>query len=268
VSGLRRRQRLPAHLLLLLPLLLAVINCSGGPEPGAFSGVQMAEANRFYDAGQFSDAVTRYEALVDSGVEDGRLYYNLANAHFKAGNLGHAVLNYRRAQRLLPRDGDVAANLKLARARTQDRLEAENEGAVITSLRRIVGWTTLRESAIVALVVWVAIGGLIISAILWREHRRILLILAGVAVVLLTLILFAVGVRIWDERDQPPAVIVVDEASVHSGPGTDYLTEFLLHAGAEVRVVEQRADWARVTLPGDLQGWVPAESVVPIVPQQ
>jgi hypothetical protein len=268
VTGPRgRRGRRPRRLcvILLLTVLIAAANCGGEPE--AFSGEGMAEANRLYDAGHFDDALVRYEALVESGVQDGSLYYNLANAQFKAGNLGRAVLNYRRAQRLLPRDGDVAANLELARARTVDRLDPTGEGVVITSLRQLVGWTTLNEAAILALVVWIVVGALTVGAILWPAGRRVLLVLTGIGAVVLVLILFSVGLRVWDERDRPEAVVVADEVTVHSGPGADYLTEFVLHAGTEVRLVEERSDWTRVALPGDLQGWVPNASVVAVVPR-
>ena len=72
------------------------------------SGAQVAEGNRLYEAGQFVEAAALYQALADAGAEDGTLYYNLGNACFKAGDLGRAILNYRRAQALLPRDPDVA----------------------------------------------------------------------------------------------------------------------------------------------------------------
>ena len=36
---------------------------------------------------------TTFRALVDAGVEEGTLYYNLADAYFKAGDLGRAILN-------------------------------------------------------------------------------------------------------------------------------------------------------------------------------
>jgi tetratricopeptide (TPR) repeat protein len=262
------RRHLIRVLLLLLLLALAGTGCGSGTEAGAFSGAHMAEGNRLYQAGQYGDAAARYEDIVASGVTDGRLYYNLGNAHFKAGYLGRAVLNYRRAQRLLPRDTDVATNLELARARTLDRLDAAHEGAIISSLRRVVGWTTLQEAAVVALLLWIAVGSLGIAAILWQRRRRILLALASIAAALMALTLFSIGLRVWDERGQPPAVVVVDEVSVHSGPGSDYLTEFLLHTGTEVRVVEERAEWLRIALPGDLQGWVPAQSAIRVIPER
>lgn len=221
----------------------------------------MAEANRLYKAGQFSEAVARYQALVDAGVQDGRLYYNLGDAYFKAGDLGRAILNFRRAQRLLPRDGDVAANLKLARAQTIDRIEVEDEGALVTLVRRLVDWTTLDEAAGAVLGLWIALCAFIIGAILRQEKRRVLLYVAGGIGVLLLLGVLSIGVQLLDERGQPPAVVVAAEVEVRSGPGEDYLIEFTLHAGAEVRVVEHRGDWVRIALPGDLQGWAPDKEV-------
>jgi hypothetical protein len=45
------------------------------------------------------------------------------------------------------------------------------------------------------------------------------------------------------------------------------LLEFSLHAGAEIRVLELRNEWARIVLPGDLQGWVPEGTVEEIIPR-
>ena len=56
--------------------------------------------------------------------------------------------------------------------------------------------------------------------------------------------------------------MVVDELNVTSGPGTQYVTEFVLHDGAEVSMLEKRGNWVRLTLPGgETQGWVPANTV-------
>ena len=55
---------------------------------------------------------------------------------------------------------------------------------------------------------------------------------------------------------------------VTSGPGTgdQYVIEFNLHSGAEIRVLEHRPNWRRITLPGgNFQGWVPADAVENVV---
>jgi hypothetical protein len=246
-------------LTLLLVLVLAGLSACG---PETASGAQMAEANRLYEAGQFAEAVVAYQALVDAGVEDGALYYNLGNAHFKAGDLGRAILNYRRAQALLPRDPDVAANLQLARAQAVDRLETEDEGVVVGLVRRVlVEWTTLDEVAGIALGLWVLLCALVVAAILWRRGRQGLRYVIVTVSVTLALGLLSVVIRIGDVRGGSPAVVVAQAVEVRSGPGEDYLAEFTLHTGAEILVLAQRDDWVRIALPGDLQGWVPGEAV-------
>jgi hypothetical protein len=246
-------------LALLLVLVLAGLSACGSETA---SGAQMAEANRLYEAGQYAEAVVAYQALVDAGVEDGVLYYNLGNAHFKAGDLGRAILNYRRAQALLPRDPDVAANLQLARAQAIDRLETEDEGVVVGLVRRVlVEWATLDEVAGVALGLWALLCALVVAAILWRRGRQGLRYVIAAVGVTLALSLLSIIIRIGDVRGGSPGVVVAQAVEVRSGPGEDYLAEFTLHTGAEIQVLAQRDDWVRIALPGDLQGWVPGEAV-------
>jgi tetratricopeptide (TPR) repeat protein len=241
----------------LLLLLIGLSACT----PQTISGAQVAEANQLYEAGQFAEAAAAYQALVDAGVEDGTLYYNLGNAYFKAGDLGRAILNYRRAQRLLPRDADVATNLQLAHAQTVDRLESDG-GTLADFVRRVlVEWTTLDEAAAITLGLWVVLCALIVAAILWPRGRQVLTYGIAVVAVLLAVGMLSVGVHVSEARSKAPAVVVAPSMEVRSGPGEDYLTEFSLHAGAEIRVLEQRNGWVRIALPGDLQGWMPSEAV-------
>lgn len=263
---MRQIRPLTPIIYLLALLLLVTSACGAQVSDGTISGAKMAAANQLYETGRFAEAAVAYQGLVDAGAHDGRLYYNLGNAFFKAGDLGRAVLNFRRAQRLFPWDADVTANLEFARDQAVDRFEVENEGAIVDLVRRLVGWTTLNEAAISALIVWVALCGLGTGAVLWRKKQRLLLYVAGIFALLLLLGLLSIGIKVLDEQGKPPAVIVAEEVALHSGPGEDYLTEFTLHAGAEVRVLDRRGDWIRVALPGALQGWAPGHAVIELLP--
>jgi hypothetical protein len=226
----------------------------------------MVEANRLYEEGRYAEAAKRYQALVDAGLVHTHLYYNLGNAYFKSGDLGHAMLNYRRAQRLLPRDPDVRNNLALALAKTQDRIPAEGTGATTQILHRLFEWTTPCELAFAALIGWLGVCGSLIAAVLAASHRRALLYASGVAAILVLAATLSAGVWLFDENSRPPAVVVVDRTTLRSGPGESYPQEFSLHAGAPVRVIERRAGWTRVLLPGELQGWAQDEAIEEIVP--
>ena len=83
----------------------------------------------------------------------------------------------------------------------------------------------------------------------------------GVAATLAVGVIFLGGRLALDDSDRE-AVIVAGAVDVVSGPGSQYVAEFTLHAGAEVSVIEERGNWTRLELPGgELQGWVEAGAV-------
>jgi len=221
----------------------------------------MARANQHYEAGEFAEAISIYNAVIEAGVDNGDLYYNLANAYFKQGELGHAIVNYRRAQFLSPRDSDIATNLATARSQAIDKLEDETGlGNLVQTAEQ---WLTLNEAAVLALILWVLICYFAVLAILLPQQRRIFSWVMVVLGVFLVIGMFSITNRLYTAWRYPPAVVVAQETQITSGPGDadQYLVEFNLHAGAEVNILENRPAWRRIMLPGNLQGWVPADAV-------
>ena len=96
----------------------------------------------------------------------------------------------------------------------------------------------------------------------WKQ--RVSYALAIIAICLAFGVL-ALGGRLYIENTSPDGVIVANEVDIMSGPGAQYVVEFTLHSGAEVSVLEERANWSRITLPGgQLQGWIETSQVTPI----
>jgi len=229
----------------------------------------MTTAGQLYEAGQYSLAAQAYQQLVDQGFADSALFYNLGNAFFKQGDYGRAIVNYRRAQELAPRDADTRANLALARAQAVDEVKAAENGGILNAAgQSLKSWFSLNEVAMVALGAWMLFVLLMIltsaarvgSA--WRKSLQYGL--AATALVLMVSVL-GLGSVLYVDHNQNEGVIVATEVDVTSGPGTQYVTEFTLHDGAEVQVVEARGSWVRLALPGaDLAGWVLEPAVEPV----
>ena len=242
----------------ILIAVLLLTSCA----PNRISGAKMVEANGLYEAGRFAEAIATYEELIDQGASDEGLYYNLGNAYFQEDDIARAILNYRRALRLAPRDGDAVTNLQIARAQAVDQLALEGRDTALSVVGRWLSeQTTLDEVAIGALGMWVLLGVLLVVALLWRRGRRTMRVGIAIVTVLLILGILTMGIRVSDTKRNEPAVVVVAAVEVRSGPGEDYLVEFSLHAGAEVSVVEERNGWVRIALPGNLQGWVALSTV-------
>jgi hypothetical protein len=231
----------------------------------------MITANQLYETGQYLQSAQAYQQLVDQGYVDSALYYNLGNAYFKVGDFGRAVLNFRRAEQLAPRDADIEANLELARAQAVDQLDwsPEQRGILETLTELTQEWITLDELAFAALTTWLVFALLVIAVTSTRKGgllREILQYALVVTTLVLVMGIVGLGSRMYVERAQPEAVVVASQVSVTSGPGQQYLTEFALHSGTEARVIETRENWVRLAVSdGELQGWVPATSVEVVV---
>jgi hypothetical protein len=229
----------------------------------------MGTASQLYEAGHYPQAAQAYEQLVDQGFAASALFYNLGNAYFKQGDHGRAIVNYRRAQELAPRDADIEANLTLARTQVVDEFEAVESRGSLSALGQVVkSWFSLNEVAMAALGAWILLVLLLIltsatkPGSIWRKGLQYSLTATALFLVVGVL---ALGSILYVDHNLAEGVIVASEVNVTSGPGTQYVTEFTLHDGAEVQVVEARGSWVRLALPGgELEGWVPAESVEPV----
>ncbi len=84
----------------------------------------------------------------------------------------------------------------------------------------------------------------------------------ALALGLVALLLGATGFFTLSLRHGPPrAVLQASKVEVKSGPGAQYATLFEIHAGALVRVLDERGDWRRVQLVDGPGGWLAADTV-------
>lgn len=273
--------------LVLVVLAAVVLACVHGVARSAEADAPpeslFVAGNVAFERGDYAQAVDSYTALANRGVENGSLAYNLGNAYFKLGDLGRAVLWYERARQLDPRNEDVRENLALVRSLVRDKqLVVESNG-----IRRVLmSWhrdTTVSETVAIACGLYLLLCALsavtvfrrtawmtsVYSRLSTLSPARLFgldmtqdLILA-VAVVFLLTALFAGSAftKIRDERGRSRGVVVVEEVPVFSGPSRDATVQFNVHEGTVVAVRDVRAGWVRIDLPGDLSGWMSAQSL-------
>ncbi len=221
------------------------------------------QAGAAYRSGDYAAAEQGWRAVLGAGVEDGHCLYNLGNATYRQGWLGGAILAWRRAQVLLPRDPDVAANLDHARVEVRDRLEpASHVGPLVFWQRPL----SLRESALLgAACLGLAFG--LLALLRWRGRSRRRSApgsLRGIALglaVLGALLLLSTGLTYRTLRTQPAVVVLQPKLTVRSAVGVDGVELFALHEGAELRALEEDAGHVLVILPDGRRGWVPAAAV-------
>jgi len=260
--GPGRSVRSGAAKALMLAVAFVGLTAAGGPARAAADPAQLvAQGNQAYTDGRFTEARDLYLQARALGVEAADLHFNLGNAQARAGEVGPAVASYLRAQRLAPRDRDVRRNLAWLRQNLKD-LELANQTLplFVAQAAALVGALSLDEWGLLLVVsLW-----LLAIVVGWNwargittNRRRLLLAAAGTA-----LVLGVVTAGRWhQERVRNQAVVVATVVEVRSGPAGTFPTLFEVHAGLALNVEGHRDGWAKVSLGGDWQGWLPAGAI-------
>ena len=238
-----------AFVLLLMLLTPAALRAEAAP--GTFEA-----ANRLYEEGKFAQAAAGYDQLTQAGRVSPALYFNLGNAWFKAGQIGQALLAYRHAELLAPRDPDVRANIQFARNQVQGPTLPTN------AWRRWLGQLSLNEWAVLAAVALWSLF-LLLAAVTWRPiwkgPLRTPIIVSAAATLLLGACL---GAALYQQRSFRLAIVVKPEGIVRNGPLDISQTAFSVHDGAELQVLDENNDWLQVSAGPLRVGWIRRDQVV------
>ena len=195
-----------------------------------------------------------------SGISNGPLEYNLGNCFLQSGDLGQAILHYRRAERLMPRDALLIDNLREARSRRITNIESTRRGTV---LRNIFFWhfeTTWTTRIVAGLLAYTLFWVLLTLRVVRR--RRSITIASVACFALLGLLGGSILVEHWGRRNAPSGVVTAMDVVVSKGPGTGYQRQFEqpLQPGVEFHLRERRGKWWRIELPDGQSGWIEASA--------
>jgi len=229
--------------------------------------------NQLYADGHFSDAAQKYEASAEGGLRNWVLEYNLANADYRAGQIGKAILHYERAFRMNSGQGDVIYNLNFAATKAGDpELPSTALSALAWRLFYLLSTNmlTLVVSALFVLVCaiggWFLLPGIVVTPEKAGAQGQFDWVPAFAGMTAAAFILAGawLGVRIY-LLEKPQGVVVAPVAEVRSGPNTTYPTNFTVPEGRRVLILKEQEPiqgWLEIGVPQEgLKGWVPESSV-------
>jgi tetratricopeptide (TPR) repeat protein len=232
--------------------------------PALAAPASYASANQSYLNGDWEAAATQYQALVDAGVVNPDLYYNLGNALFRQGRLGPAIYNYERALRIAPGFDDARHNLALARETVDARWDDRVQGA---SGER--GWV---EAATYLPVSQLALLFLVVNALFFaalialrflaegplRIVLKVSASFAGAANLALAVLLV---LQIWYLEKVSVGIVLPDEVRMHEGRDETHRERWVIHAGLKVHITGREPGWMRIELANGNEGWVRADAI-------
>lgn len=222
----------------------------------------MVKANKFYQDQNYSEAIVTYEKILSQGFESGALYYNLGNAYFKEGNLGKSILSFERGLKIEPNDEDLAYNLRIANARTVDKISEIPKLFIISWWEGLVtsfgisGW-----SVFVIAVFWILLASIAVY-FFSRNGRlqRISFMSGSISLSVLMLLVVILFVRINREAATDYGILVEQTYSAKVSPDQKSNDAFVIHEGVKFSIEDAVGEWAKIRLNDGKVGWVQKNS--------
>lgn len=237
-----------------------------GADSHSFSSignVTKAEGDSAYMKNDYASAIQVYEALLEKG-EAADIYYNLGNSYYKAGEIAKAILNYERALLLKPGNGDIRANLEIARSKTVDKVEPVPEIFFVSWTKSLINSMSVNAWGVCGVVCFIL---LIISLYFFVFSKQIVLKKTGFicGIVFLVFVVLA-NVFANEQKDRllnrNSAIVVGPSVTVRSTPSESGTSLFILHEGHKIDIKDNSMkDWKEIRLEDGKVGWVPSSAI-------
>ncbi|NJD22893.1 MAG: tetratricopeptide repeat protein [Melioribacter sp.] len=218
----------------------------------------MGNGNKFYQEGQFELAVQTYQKILGQGFESGAVYYNLGNAYFKSGKLGYAIYSYEKGLKLEPNDEDLSYNLRIAQARTFDKITELPKLFIIAWWEGLVtSFGVSAWSLIVILIFWI----LLISFAVYYFSRnsrlqRISFLSSSISLAVLIVAVVLLSARVNREATTNSGILLQQTYSVKVSPDLKGSDAFVIHEGIKFSIEDHVNDWVKIRLVDGKIGWI------------
>jgi tetratricopeptide (TPR) repeat protein len=220
-----------------------------------------ARGNAAFARGDYEAAVRAYETLVEAGIEDPDVSYNLASAHGSLGHYGQAIQFFERTLRLEPGDDQARASLKRARDALGQKQALESGEAIVADrpplTEALFGALTVDALALWLLVsTWLCAAAACALFYVRAESVRLSLgILATLGLVAALVSGLGLLVRADFEGDGARAVVLHEHAPVREGPDASARLWRELPEGSPVRVLKREGNFVRIRT-GEHEGYM------------
>ena len=217
-----------------------------------------AKANQDFAQGHFKEAISDYEALIRDGQWSANVFYDLGNAYFRAGDFGHAILNYERALALERHHPEATANLQIARDEA-GALELQPSWP-----ERYLKIASVNQYSIAgAVAFWVAVFCL--AALIFTPRRSTAMMGALVVMLLVSAgSIFAIWQLERGSKGEALAIVTGKGVQARLATADTANAVLALPPGSEVKILSTRGDWIYAALPNNLRGWIPAKNAVQV----
>lgn len=221
------------------------------------------EGNTLYNQGKYSEAIDKYETILDSNEHSAELYFNLANSHYKLNNIAPSVYYFEKAKQLNPNDKDIENNLAFAQNMTVDAIDKVPEVGFSRVFNNLVNTFSANTWA------KIAISGVLVFVILFllyhftsaTSQKRMAFVISVLGLFVAGFSLIIAFQKSSLEKKNNPAIVFAQESRIKADPNKTSEEVFRLHEGTKVQVLESYENWYKIEISDKTTGWIVGEDL-------
>lgn len=204
-------------------------------------------------------ALPEYEAMLESGLKSGALYYNIANCYLEKGQVGKAILNYKRAMYFIPRDSALRINYGYALSRMRQRDTTAKTPYFITLLNGAFNFLSLKETVLIFFACYFLAAALVIMKKFAKKRRFFLGGLSILFIMATVMITIPLSNKIREAEKE--AIVISGTTDARMQPASDAPSIFPLYEGMKVYVINCSEGWCKIKRPDNKTGWIAAKDL-------
>lgn len=224
----------------------------------------MMMGNKFYQEQKYEEAIESYQKLLSQGYESAALYYNLGNAYFRLGKLGYAILNYEKGLKLSPGDEDLLYNIKIANARTSDKITELPKLFIVQWWEILITSFSINSLTVITILVYLifltSIGFYFLSNSFDKSKKvniqRTAFIVGSTSFIVLIIAAIILIARYNHEAATNYGILLEPAYSAKVAPDSKSNDAFVIHEGIKFIVEDHVNDWVKIRLVDGKVGWI------------
>ncbi len=203
--------------------------------------------------GEYAQAISLYQSLLERGAQGADVHYNLGNALAEDGQWVNAIVHYEESLRLDPSAEDTQQNL--AKVRRKLLGKAPEKEADNLALAEVLAPIVQLFDVHLALYLGLATNFIFFLLLALRKG-------SGFKALSLALSILAfswVGAHYYVSVHQE--AVVVESGPVKEGPSSAFKSSSQGKAGYKVRLLQQESGWWEIQFADGTTGWMPIQNI-------
>ena len=251
------RSRIKIFISAILFLMLALPRFTNAIAPSTDS------AFTYYEKKEYAKSVAAYEKILSDGSDSWALHYNLANAYYKANELGEAIYHYELAKKMNPSDEDLVNNLMIANTKLVDKMEVKDnffQSEIKSKVLHVMSLDAFAWLSIISMLSTLGLFFLFINSEKPRAKKTFFWTGFIFAIAFIVTMFLGFG-ALKEKNNKTNAVILSPSIDVFADPSGQNKKNFQLHEGTRLRVLHTNDSWVNIQMLNGNEGWVKANEI-------